>query len=80
MQPRRDPETYPAAMNVQVLTRRLVDQYGNERGGRGRDAERKRILETRNGLPEKPYRYRGTGYCMTEKEAQFWLRKGRNVQ
>ena len=72
-QPRTDRETYPVAMSVQIIKRKPVDQYGREQAGRHGKLEKKRALETRNGMPWRPYVYRGTGYCMDENEAERWL-------
>jgi hypothetical protein len=59
MIPRTDPETRPAPMPaVQVLPLARADQYGNRRV---RGGSRLRPVETRNGLPEPRYTYRGAG-------------------
>lgn len=38
-------------------------------------------VQLRNGLPERTrhYEYRGTGYCMSEAEAAWWLTEMRHA-
>lgn len=71
MIPRRNPDTRPQAVAAQILRRRRADQYGAEKGRS--DCTRPRPIVTRNGIPVRPYVYRGTGESMTETEAEWWL-------
>ena len=71
MIPRRDPETVPVVAPVQLIKRVGTDAYGTERPTK---FAKYRPFQTRNGLPVRLYEYRGTGYCMTEDEAEWWLR------
>jgi hypothetical protein len=72
MIPRADPETRRTAIAVQVLQRSRTDQYGHETR-QARRGLRYRPLQTRNGLPEPGYVYRGTGKSMKPDEALWWL-------
>lgn len=77
MVPRTDPETRPTMVPVQVIHRRRTDKYGTERSIKGtRDGTRARPMQTRNGLPVSPYRYRGTGQSDPELDAR-WVRDRR---
>ena len=67
MQPRLDPDVRPAVLPVQIVKRPRTDRYGAPRGRRWTD--RYRPMAIRNGVPERRYRYQGTGRSMSEAEA-----------
>jgi hypothetical protein len=73
MIPRRDPETAPVILAIQLIKCCTQDQYGTDRKAVNR-FDRVRPKQTRNSVPVRLYRYRGTGECMTETEAAYWLR------
>lgn len=77
MMPRRDPETRPAVLAVQLMRRHGTDQYGTERSGRygsGQGKKHYRPVQTRNGIPVKHYtNWQTPRPSMTEAEAAAHL-------
>lgn len=74
MLPRVDPQTVPVPVTLQLARRPELDRYGADRSPTyAAKSMRTRALETRNGMPWKPYRYRGTGESMSQREAAWWL-------
>jgi hypothetical protein len=76
MQPRKDPETAPVQLGVQFIRRADPDRYGAEysRAYAEKNARVKPMV-TRNGLPWKPYVYRGTGRDR-HPETALWTQVG----
>jgi len=75
--PRRDPETAPVAAGYMILLRVRTDQYGNEMSpSYTAKSARRKAAQTRNGLPEPRYKYRGLGESMAPDEAEWCLKNG----